>query len=48
MQPFTNAFMQIDTHRTTTHYLALGAALTWGLVEVIALARQRWAVRRWR
>lgn len=38
--------MHIATHRTTTHYLALGAALTWGLVEVIALARQRWVARR--
>jgi hypothetical protein len=38
--------MQIDTHRPPGHYLAIGAALTWGLVEFIALARQRWVARR--
>jgi hypothetical protein len=40
--------MQLDTHRTPGHYLAMGAALTWGLVELVALARRRWMARRWR
>lgn len=40
--------MQIDTHRIPGHCLAIGVALTWGLVEFIALARQRWMARRWR
>lgn len=40
--------MQIDSNRSPAYYLAIGVALTWGLVELIALARQRWAARRWR
>jgi hypothetical protein len=32
---------------TTSHSLrALGGALVWGVVEVVALARSRWSARR--
>jgi hypothetical protein len=40
--------MSIDPRRLTTHTLALGSAVAWGLVEFIALTRVRWVGRRQR
>ena len=40
--------MSIDPRRIAIRTLALGAAWTWGLVELVALTRQRWTSARQR